>query len=160
MIKDVTALTLTQDLFHLIKRLPHLRLNVEPIDGLTKSEHELLVVLRMNVNGDRPMLSASEITNLLQITPAGGTHLFNPLIKAGYLRRMQDPRDRRIGLIGLTKKGLETTDTLLAAVQGQITGLIDYLGEADSRLFIRLLSQVFDYLALQTETQPASQNDR
>jgi len=160
MIKDVTALTLTQDLYRLIKRLPHLRLNVEPIDGLTKSEHELLVVLRMNINGDRTMLSASEITNLLQITPAGGTHLFNPLIKAGYLRRMQDPRDRRIALIGLTKRGMETTDTLLAAVQGQITGLIDYLGEADSRLFIRLLSQVFDYLALQTETQPASQNDR
>jgi len=156
MLKKTTAIDLTQNLFQLLKRIPHMRLNVQGIPGLTNSEHELLVILKFNITEDKKMLSASEITNLLHITPAGGTHLFKPLEQAGYITRVQDSKDRRITLIGLTDKGMETTNTLLADIQGQINGLINYLGEADSRAFIRLLTKVFDYLSLVDE----SENDK
>ena len=91
MSQDIPALGLTQELFQLFKRLPHLKLNVNPIRGLTDSEHELLVVLRVNTTSEKRMLSASEITDLLHITSAGGTHLFNPLEKAGLISRIPDP---------------------------------------------------------------------
>lgn len=150
-IPDSPTLALTQHLFQLIHRLPHLSLRVRPIDDLTKSEHELLIVLRMNTTSARSMLSASEITRLLHITPAGGTHLFKSLEKAGYIRRCPDPRDRRIALIGLTEQGLQTTADLLDQVQEQIHGLIEYLGETNSQAFIQLLSRVFDYLSPELE---------
>jgi DNA-binding MarR family transcriptional regulator len=153
--QDSANIHLTQDLFQLFKRLPHLRLNVQPIKGLTNSEHELLVVLRFNTIGEKTMLSASEITGLLHITSSGGTHLFNPLEKAGFITRMQDPRDRRITLIGLTEKGIETTNALLTDIHEQFSGLIDYLGEDDSKTFIRLVTMVFDYFA----SQPTAQNE-
>lgn len=160
MIKDTTEIHLTQDLFQLFKRLPHLKLNVQRIKGLTNSEHELLVVLRFNITSDKTMLSASEITNLLHITPAGGTHLFNPLEKAGYITRMQEPRDRRITLIGLTEKGIETTNALLADIHEQFDGLVDYLGEEDSKTFIRLITKAFNYFASQPAVQNESDNGR
>lgn len=160
MIKHTVAIRLTQDLFQLIQRLPHLQLNVRPIKGLTKSEHEMLVVLRFNTDDEKTMLSASELTNLLHITPAGGTHLFNPLEKAGYIIRMPDPKDRRISLIGLTENGIKITDALLGEISEQINGLVDYLGEGDCRIFIGLLSKVFDYLAPQPGEQIESEHGR
>jgi DNA-binding MarR family transcriptional regulator len=147
MIKNNAATHLTQEIFQLLKRLPHLRLNVQHIEGLTRSEHGLMVVLRFNITREKTMLSASEITDLLQITPAAGTHLFNPLEKAGYITRTPDPKDRRFSLIGLTEKGQKITDVLLTDVHEQINSLVDYLGEEDTRMFIRLLSKVFDYLS-------------
>lgn len=149
MISDTTAPYLSRDLFQLFKRLPHLKLNVQSIQGLTNSEHELLVVLRFNTSREKTMLSASEITDLLHITPAGGTHLFNPLQKAGYIKRMQDPRDRRITLIGLTEKGIEITNALLEDIHEQFGGLVDFLGEEDSRTLIRLAKKAFEYFASQ-----------
>ncbi len=160
MIQDNSTIHLTQELFQLFKRLPHLKLNVQPIQGLTNSEHELLVVLRFNTTSEKTMLSASEITDLLHITSSGGTHLFNPLEKAGYITRMQDPRDRRISLIGLTEKGIETTNALLAEIHEQFTGLIDYLGEEDSKALICLVTKVFDYFASQPVVQKESVNGR
>jgi len=160
MIKEISTTDLTQDLYQLIKRLPHLKLNIERIPGLTNSEHELLVVLRMNTNAEKPMLSASEISSLLHITPAGGTHLLNPLVRAGYLQRMQDARDRRIALISLTDQGIAAADTLLADLHGIIRGLIKNLGEDDSRRFIDLLSKVIDYLVAQPAPPNERKNDR
>ena len=144
--ENLEANRLTQSLFQVIKRLPHLRLEALPIPGLTKSEHELLVVLRINTNNEKSMLTASEVAGLLQITPAGGTHLFKPLETAGYLTRITDARDRRKTLLGLTEKGVEVSDSLLAEINRQIGELIDYLGLEDSRNFIRLLGKVFDFI--------------
>lgn len=160
MMQDTTTDYLTQDLFQLFKRLPHLKSNVQPIKGLTNSEHELLVVLRFNTTGEKTMLSASEITNLLHISSSGGTHLFNPLEKAGYITRMQDPSDRRIALIGLTEKGIEITNALLSEIHEQFSRLVDYLGEEDSKTLIRLITKVFDYFGSQTPVQKESANDR
>jgi DNA-binding MarR family transcriptional regulator len=160
MIKNISATNLTQDLFQLFKRLPHLNLNVQPIKGLTNSEHELLVVLRFNTTSEKTLLSASEITNLLHITSSGGTHLFNPLEKAGYITRMQDPGDRRITLIGLTEKGIEITNALLAEIHKQFSGLIDYLGVEDSKTLIRLATKAFDYFSVKATVEKESVNDR
>lgn len=159
-IQDTQIIHITQDLFQLLKRLPHLRLDVSPIKGLTNSEHELLVVLRFNTTREKTMLSASEVTDLLHISSAGGTHLFKPLERAGYITRMQDPRDRRITLVGLTEKGLETTDMLLADIYKQFGGLVAYLGEEDSMALIRLVTKAFGYFTVQTTIQKESENGR
>ena len=160
MSEDTVTYHLTQDLFQLFKRLPHLQLNIQPIKGLTDSEHELLVILRFNITSDKPMLTASEITRLLHITPSGGTHLFIPLERAGFITREQEPRDRRITRIGLTEKGMAATDALLKGIQAQFNGLIAYLGEENSKTFISLLGKAIDYFALQPATQKVSENDR
>ena len=148
-----TSLDLTHGvLFQLMKRFPPLKLKPSVMAGLTRSEYELLATLMLNLDDEKTALSVTEISNLLQITPAGVTHLVNPLEEAGYIERLPDPNDRRIVLIGLTDKGTETAEALIADVQEQLIGLINHLGEEDSQTFFRLLSRAIEFFASQFET--------
>ena len=148
-----TSLDLTHGvLFRLMKRFPPLKLKPSVIAGLTRSEYELLATLMLNLDDEKTALSVTEISNLLQITPAGVTHLINPLEEAGYIERLPDPNDRRVVLIGLTDRGTETAEALIADIQRQLIGLINHLGEEDSQTFFRLLSRAIEFFASQFET--------
>lgn len=149
--KKNISLTLTQDLFQLMKQFPRPKLKQSSIDGLTRSEYELLVMLVMSFNEDKQAFTVTEISNLLQITPAGVTHLINPLEKAGYIERLPAPNDRRIVLIGLTAKGTHVAESLISEVQENLIGLINHLGEEDSRTLIRLMSKSIEFFASQFE---------
>ena len=143
--EEKNSLALAHELFQLIKRIPRLNLTQKTIGGLTRSEHELLVILLINFDDDTRALTVSEISSLLQITPAGVTHLINPLEQAGYIKRLGDPNDRRVVLIGLTDKGSRAANTLIADIQEHLIGLFNHLGEEDSMIFVHLMSRVLEY---------------
>ncbi len=100
--KEINSLSLIQDMLKLIKRFPRLRLASGVPDNLTHSEYELLLLLGMNLFAEKTAISVSEISAMLQITPAGVTHLVNPLEAKGYLQRQASPGDRRVVLVALT----------------------------------------------------------
>lgn len=149
--KEKTSLALTCDLFQLMKQFPRPKLKQSSIDGLTRSEYELLVMLVMNHDKDKTALSVTELSNLLQVTPAGVTHLINPLEETGYIERQQDPNDRRIVLIGLTDKGTQVAEALISEVQENLIGLVNHLGEEDSKTLIRLMSRSIGFFTSQFE---------
>src|SRR5512141_3058796 len=91
---------LARDLFQLMKQLPRSRLTPDSVEGLTHSEHEFLLLLAICYDKAGAALSVTELSTLLQITPAGVTHLINPLEQAGFVERLQAPNDRRIVRIG------------------------------------------------------------
>jgi DNA-binding MarR family transcriptional regulator len=144
-----SSVDLTLDLFQLMKRFPRPKLKQSSIDGLTRSEYELLVMLVMHLGEDKTALSVTELSDMLQITPAGVTHLVNPLEQAGYIKRLPAPNDRRIVLIGLTGKGTHVAEALLGEVQEQLIGLINYLGKEDSKTLILLMSRSIEFFASQ-----------
>ena len=144
--REKTTLALTSDLFQLMKQFPRPRLKQGSVDGLTRSEYELLVMLVVNHGKDRTAFSVTKLSNLLQITPAGVTHLINPLEEAGYVQRLQAPNDRRVVLVGLTDKGAQVAQLLISELQEQLVGLVHHLGEEDSRTLIRLLSRSIEFL--------------
>jgi DNA-binding MarR family transcriptional regulator len=150
--KEKTSLDLTQDLFQLMKQFPRPKLKQSSCDELTRSEYELLVMLVMKIAEDNKALTVTEISNLLQITPAGVTHLINPLEEAGFIQRLNDPNDRRVVLIGLTDKGTEMAEGLIAEVQEKLIGLVNHLGEEDSKTLIRLMSKAIEFFAAQFGT--------
>jgi len=142
-------LDLTQELFQLMKQFPRPKLKQSSIDGLTRSEYELLVMLVMSTKDSKGAFTVTEISNLLQVTPAGVTHLINPLEEAGYIERLPDPSDRRIVRIGLTAKGTQTAETLISEVQENLIGLVNHLGVEDSKTLIRLMSKSIEFFASQ-----------
>jgi len=142
-------LALTQELFQLMKQFPRPKLKQSSIDGLTRSEYELLVMLVMSTKDSKGAFTVTEISNLLQVTPAGVTHLINPLEEAGYIERLPDPHDRRIVRIGLTDKGTQTAESLISEVQENLIGLVNYLGEEDSKTLIHLMSKSIEFFASQ-----------
>jgi DNA-binding MarR family transcriptional regulator len=153
--EEKTSLALTCDLFQIMKQFPRPKLKQSSIDGLTRSEYELLVMLVMHLGEDNRAFTVTEISNLLQITPAGVTHLINPLEESGYVERRQDPNDRRIVRIGLTSKGLQVAQALVSEVQEHLIGLVNHLGEDDSKTLIRLMSKAIEFFTVQFEAKPA-----
>jgi DNA-binding MarR family transcriptional regulator len=149
--KEKTTLALTYDLFQLMKQFPRIRYKPYSIDGLTPGEQTLLMVLIMNFDGSREALTVTAVSNRLQITPAGVTHLLNPLEETGHIERLQDPNDRRIVRVGLTDKGKKAAGLLMKAVQEQLGGLVNHLGEEDSRTLIRLMSKAIEFFGSQSE---------
>lgn len=140
-------LELTHDLFQIVKQFPRLRLTQSSVEGFKRREYDLLVMLSLNLDTDTQALSVSELSNLLQITPAGVTHLLNPLEDMGCIERLRDPNDRRVVLISLTDKGQGIADDLIAGAQDKLVGLIEYLGEEDSRTLVRLMLKMIEYLS-------------
>ncbi len=132
---------ISHELFQIVKRFLRLDLKLKSIDGLKRSEQELLVMLAMNFEETKKELTVTEISNHLQITPAGVTQLLNPLEEAGYIERMQAPRtDRRIVRIRLTDKGTRNGSMLIATAQEKMVELVDLLGEEDSQKFIKMMT--------------------
>ena len=151
--KEKTSLDIALEIFRLIKQfpLPRPKLKKNSIDGLTRSEYELLVMLVISLGDDKQAFTVTEISNLLQITPAGVTHLINPLEEVGYIERLQAPKDRRVVLIGLTEKGNQVADALILEIQEQLIGLVNHLGEKDSETLFRLLSKSINFFNEQFE---------
>jgi DNA-binding MarR family transcriptional regulator len=144
-------LDLTHDLFQIMKRLPRLRLRDRSYEVLKGREADLLVMLAINLDADTPALRVTALSDLLKITPAGVTHLLNPLETLGYIERLPDPNDRRVVLIGLTQEGDAMAQDLIAEVQEKLSGLVKYLGEEDSRTLIRLMSKVIAFFSAQSQ---------
>jgi DNA-binding MarR family transcriptional regulator len=142
---------LLPDLIQLARRFPSLRIKQESMGGLTRSEYELLMLLRLNQEGDESAASVSELSALLRISPAGVTHLINPLEEKAFVRRLADASDRRIVRVGLTRKGTQTADALIADVKGQLDDLVAYLGQEDARTLVRLMTRALEYFAAQVE---------
>lgn len=137
------SLKMTQDLFKLMKQFP--RVKLKRTDEVTQSEQELLVALALNISEDEKALPVTRISNLLQITPAGVTHLLNPLEETGHIERLPDPTDRRIVRIGLTAKGARVAEISMESIQEKMEELVNFLGEEDSKAFARLMALVIDH---------------
>lgn len=90
-------------------------------------------------------LKASELSNRLRVTPAAVTHLINDLEKAGQVERVADPTDRRIVLLRPTAAGRQLMEVANTQFLEMLQGLIEFLGEDDSREFIRLMSLAMTY---------------
>jgi len=156
--KKKTAYDLTRTLFQLSKRFPRPMVKPDAAGGLTRSEYDLLGILRLSGAEAKTALSVTELSNRLLITPAGVTHQINSLEELGYVERLPDPRDRRIVLVSLTARGTQAADALLAEIQGSLAGLVRHLGEDDSQAFIRLMSRANDYFAGQPEAAGSSRD--
>ena len=145
------SMALTQEFFQLLKRFSRLRWEKSDFQGLKRSEFEFLIILEMMLGEGAQAIPASELSNQMQITPAGVTHLINPLERAGFVERLQDPSDRRVVLIGLTPEGKDLAKILIQEAHDSLVGVVEYLGEEDSRTLVRLMSSMISYLEARPE---------
>jgi DNA-binding MarR family transcriptional regulator len=114
-------------------------------NGIKPSEFIVLHLLLQPSNEDSKGLKVSEISEMLHITPSAVTHTINSLEKGGYIERHSDPSDRRIVLVRATTQSKEVMEQLRTEHIQFIEGLVAFMGEKDSKDFIRLLSTALEY---------------
>lgn len=114
--------------------------------GIKPSEFVLLHLLLEHCDDTSVGMRVTEISEKLEITPSGVTHTINSLEKGGYIERFDDPSDRRIVLVRATDKSKEIIKKLYAERVQFVERLVTFLGEQDSKEFIRLFSKSLDFI--------------
>jgi DNA-binding MarR family transcriptional regulator len=96
--------------------------------GLNHGEYRLL--LRLATRTEDHRMSAGDLSRMLSLSSGAMTNRLDRLEKAGLIRRVPDPRDRRGVLVELTAQGKERID---AAVIDQAAKEIDSLGALSAK---------------------------
>jgi DNA-binding MarR family transcriptional regulator len=136
-----------RDLWEAFSRFRRLSRPREPIEGLKHREVVVLTILQERMSASGTGIPVSELSEILWVTTPTVTQLINGLEAGGYVRRGADPGDRRVVLVELTEKGEEAVGKARARTIAYLSGLVEHLGEEDTRELIRILSRVFGYLS-------------
>jgi len=107
--------------------------------GLARSSFNLLAILRyMHPEG----LQLSEIGELLITSRANITGIVDHLEQKGYVKRVIDPRDRRVRIAQLTKSGGTLLDEVMPRHKDRIVELFSNLTLEEIQTLIGLLKKV------------------
>jgi DNA-binding MarR family transcriptional regulator len=138
-------MTLTDHkLFRALMQFKRLGWHQHSIAGCTPSEIRVLICVK---RGGSPLVTVSEISKHLSVTPPSITQILNTLEARGLIERHMDTTDRRVIVVNLTEQGEQVTEQADEAFSTTMKGLIDYLGEQQSNQLADLLFKVFRYFA-------------
>jgi DNA-binding MarR family transcriptional regulator len=140
------TMELIQDLFQILKRIEHLQWSRSTDQKLKGSEYELLIHLYLTLEGGDTVLTPSDVSDQLGISPGRVTHLLNPLEESGHIERLRSPDDRRVVLIKLTDKGKAEVEPVIQRTYNSLANIVNYLGEEDIKTLIRLMSSLLSYV--------------
>jgi DNA-binding MarR family transcriptional regulator len=138
-------ITLTDHkLFRALMQFKRLGWHQHSIAGCTPSEIRVLICVK---RGGSPLVTVSEISKHLSVTPPSITQILNTLEARGLIERHMDTTDRRMIVVNLTEQGEQVTEQADEAFSATMKGLINYLGEQQSNQLADLLFKVFHYFA-------------
>jgi DNA-binding MarR family transcriptional regulator len=138
-------MTLTDHkLFRALMQFKRLGWHQHSIAGCTPSEIRVLICVK---RGGSPLVTVSEISKHLSVTPPSITQILNTLEARGLIERHMDTTDRRVIVVNLTEQGEQVTEQADEAFSATMKRLIDYLGEQQSNQLADLLFKVFRYFA-------------
>lgn len=114
-------------------------------EDIKRNEFKLLMLITDRITPEVKGVKVSELSTVLDITPAAVTHIINALEKKEYLERLSDKTDRRIVLVRPTEAGLSAIEAMKKQFLLGLKELIGFLGEKDSREFIRIIDLVITF---------------
>lgn len=117
----------------------------QSVSGIKSSEVRVLLCLKMLANENEHGVNVSDISKRLSVTSPTVTQMVKSLMAEGYVERYNDPRDKRITLLRLTEKGEAAAQKAYERFAVVFTGLVERLGEEQSRSLIVLLNQIYNY---------------
>jgi DNA-binding MarR family transcriptional regulator len=108
--------------------------------GLERWGFDVLASLRRA--GKPYRLTPTQLYNSLLLTSGAMTNRIDRLEQAGWVKRMQDPADRRGLLVSLTASGLKTIDAAVAAHMEVEARIVASLTEVERERLADLLRRV------------------
>uniref|UniRef100_A0A832M3Y6 MarR family transcriptional regulator n=1 Tax=Oscillatoriales cyanobacterium SpSt-402 TaxID=2282168 RepID=A0A832M3Y6_9CYAN len=108
--------------------------------GLNPGEFDVLATLRRS--GSPYQLSPTDLFNALMVTSGTMTHRIDQLERAGWVKRIPDPGDRRGTLIVLTDQGLQLIDQAVEAHVENGHAIFSVLEKSERESLMRLLRKL------------------
>jgi DNA-binding MarR family transcriptional regulator len=87
-------------------------------------------------------MSPSDLQNTLMITSGGVSNLLKKVEELGYITRLNDPVDGRGVIVELTEKGIELSETAMAAQAELERQLVSVLSGDEQELLASMLRRL------------------
>lgn len=125
------------------------------MSGMHKGEfaalNTLMEVAKAKKSGEVPGLAISELSRELGISAAGVSQMANQLAAKGYVKRVQDDRDRRVVRLLLTERGVRTGTQVQEQLRTLTERILCRMGEEDARIFVELADRASSIVADELE---------
>lgn len=112
--------------------------------NIVQKKSEIMVLFCLKKSGKTEM-RVSEISRMMNVKTPTITQLVNELEEKGQIERITRAVDRRSVWIKITESGEEVIKMAEQEMQNIFDGLINYLGEEESRHLIDSLNKVYSY---------------
>lgn len=133
---------LAQELLSTFRKFPKIMINRRK--NTVQKRSEIMVLFCIKKSGDTEM-KVSEISRMLQVKAPTVTQLINELESRGQVERITRSSDRRSVWIKITEEGEKVIAKAEEEIRSTYSGLIDYLGEEESRMLIASLDKVYAF---------------
>ncbi len=117
-------------------------------DGKKKFIFLLLTIQDLN---DGKPFTTSQLAQKMDVTNAASSQMVDKLVHVGLVERIADENDRRVSWVCLTEKGKQSLRLAYTEAASFIEGLIEYLGEEDTKLMEPLMDKILDYALSKNE---------
>src|SRR5690606_20752666 len=84
----------------------------------------------------------AELAQALEVSSPAITGLVKELAKSGYIRRIEDPDDRRVTLIALTPKGREALERVQDERKRKAIGMLRHFEAHEIDAFLKTLDRM------------------
>ena len=98
--------------------------------GLTETHFNILMLLRYQSENGR--INQTRLGNMLLIHRSNITGIIDRMEKAGLVRRIADPEDRRINYIEMTEKGKETLAEAHKVYYSRLDEVMSVISDSDN----------------------------
>jgi DNA-binding MarR family transcriptional regulator len=123
-------------------------------------QFHFMLTLVKQIKPGQEGIKPSDLSDPMHISRSAVTHTLNHMEESGLVERTPDPGDRRNVLVKPTPEGMRVLDEAYAAVLSRLTGLTEYLGEADTRELNRILTKSIPYLREHAEKNQSEEQPR
>ena len=122
--------------------------------GLSHGEYKLL--LRLVTRSEEHRLAVGELSRMLMLSSGAMTNRLDRLEKAGFIRRVPDPRDRRGVLVEITPLGETQIDEAVTEQAAKEIELLRTLSSRELNQLNQLLRKVLRSLESDADTTTAA----
>lgn len=144
------------DVLQQIKRGHHGTMSNMPI---RKSEMFTLISISKLMHKYPDGVKLGSLSQVLNLAPPTVTPMINTLEDIGFIERVGSKKDRRVVYIRLTIKGQTFLDEKENYFKSNIKKLVEYLGEEDSKTFIRIVRKTADFFSQMIKENEGNSSD-
>ena len=116
----------------------HMKKNLNEKD-ISEAEFPFLIRIRYNKK-----TTQKELVELFKVSEGYTAKLLRKFADKGYIKRHEDPTNRRIKIVKLTKKGIEKTDELIKIIEQWETKVTTDMTQEEVKLLKKLLFKVVE----------------
>jgi DNA-binding MarR family transcriptional regulator len=134
------------------KKMEGLKSKMEGFGG-NPEEHSFLFRVLILLSQSATPLTMSELSAELKVPMSTATRIVDGLVRGEMVERVNDPSDRRVVRVGMSKNGRELYEQGMSLNKQRVNRLLKVFSSEEQIQLLKLMNKLFDSLASENEQQ-------